>query len=609
MIPRLLSVRPAFAASLSLVLLVSAVFVQTTGFEFLTVDDPTYVVDNPHVRAGLSWRGAGWALTASALGHWHPVTFLSYMLDADLYGLNPGGFHFTNVVLHAANALLVFALFQRMTGATWRSWFVAAVFAVHPLHVESVAWVAERKDVLSAFFGLLALHAYVSWTRQPSRTWYGAVCAAFALGVGSKAMVVTLPCAMLLLDYWPLRRFSPATIREIRPRIVRLIREKAPLFVIAGMASVMTVWASMRDNAVRPLEDLPLSYRLANAAVSYAAYVRKAVWPSDLSVFYPHLFDDLSETAVNRAVIVLAAFTVVALAFIRFRPYLIVGWLWFLGLIVPVSGFFQVGDQAMADRYTYLSLIGLTLWAAWGVPDLLGGGEKRRRTLAAATIVAVLALGAVAWRQTRLWRDTVTLYEHALAVAPDNAVARQVLGNAYLMRNDGAAAEPHLRRALEFHPEHPDWLNKLGYALFLQERRDEAKDLYERALAREPRLADAWNNLGLYYLEAGEYGRAAEHFREVARLRPGHEGPRLNVGIALALQKKYDEAMEEFEAALAIDPESVRAHYNMGALLVERGRYAEALPHLEFVLERRPDDLSAQEYREKALTARGESQK
>ena len=471
----------------------------------------------------------------------------------------------------------------------WRAAVVAALFGIHPLHVESVAWISERKDVLSALFSLAAIYVYVSWTERKSIPRYLLLLALFACAVMSKAIAVTVPCVLLLLDYWPLQRVIEGERHISQLRVaVRLVAEKAPLFLISLGACGMTVWASHDAAALRDLDGLPLNYRAANAAVSYVSYLAKTVFPADLAAFYPHLHDTLPGAAVAMSMALLLAVTAWAVWSFRARPYLIVGWLWFLGVILPVSGLFQVGDQAMADRYTYFSLIGVFLGVVWWCGDWTAKRPQIERMAAAGALALIIVFGGVAWRQTALWRDTATLYEHALAVAPENGVTRQVLANAYLMEGDATRAAAHYERALEFYPKHAQWRALLGYAYQASGDLVRAREQYELALAIAPRNTEALTNLGLLLLEQRDYAGARACLEKVVAILPRHEGPRLNLAIAYALEGSTDAAAREFQRALEIDPESVRAHLNFGSFLIEHGRHAEALPHLEFAAKRDP---------------------
>jgi len=454
---------------LFLALMTLAVFWPILTHDFVNLDDGIYVTENSRVYGGLSLPAAVWAFTTVQYDNWLPLTLISHMIDAQLFSLHPYGHHLTSLLIHAANVLLLFLALRRMTANVWRSAFVAAVFAVHPLQVESVAWVAERKNVLSSFFCLVALRSYAAYAERPSRGRYAPVLLSFAAALLSKASAVTLPCLLLLLDYWPLERLR----KGWRPPLV----EKAPLFALGAAAGA----AALLNSRLKTLTDLPLGSRLANALVSCADYLRKAVWPSGLAVFYPHPGGSLNLLPVLGAAFLLAGVSLAAVRFRREKPCLLAGWLWFLIALAPMLGLVQVGDQAMADRYAYFPLIGLAVMAAWAVPSFPGRGA-RGPALASAGLVSALMVAA--GLQVRYWRDSVALFERALAVNESNALAHAALGCALSERGETARAATHYRRALEI----------------------------------EPRIAAAHNNLGVALAAQGDISGAAAQFSEAARL-------------------------------------------------------------------------------------------
>ena len=399
----------------ALVVLAVLPYLQTLGHEFVNFDDGAYVAENPLVQQGLTWSNVAWALTTMSAGNWHPLTWLSHMLDCQIFGLRPGWHHLVNALLHGANTALLFVVLRTMTGMAWRSALVAALFAVHPLHVESVAWIAERKDVLSTFFGLLAIWAYARYAGAPSLMRYGLVACFFALSLLSKPMLVTLPFVLLLLDVWPLKRFwieGGAPIQK--PKLGSLFLEKLPLLAMSAASSVVTFKAQHAAGAVAPIDVLPLSQRLANAIVAYVGYLYKAFWPVDLAVIYP-LPDQTSVAKTVLAILVIVGITIGVGVLIRKRPWLAVGWLWFLGTLVPVIGLVQVGDQSMADRYTYVPLIGVFIMIAWSLPSAAFAAINRGRVAAAAVVALILtALAAVTFMQIQVWKNTMTLFDHAI---------------------------------------------------------------------------------------------------------------------------------------------------------------------------------------------------
>ncbi len=450
---------------------------------FLEYDDNVYVTGNPIVQRGLTVDGWTWAWTTLYFENWHPLTWLSHMLDCQLFGLSPAGHHLTNLLFHLANVLLVFLVLRRMTGATWRAALVAALFALHPLHVESVAWVAERKDVLSTFFGLLAARAYVRYVERPGPVWYGLLLAFFALSLLAKAMLVTLPALLLLLDYWPLRRFPAKAdpisggIQTTRPAsLLRLLGEKVPLLILSAGLCVVTLLAKPEATAVS-LERSPLGGRIANTLTAYAAYLRKMVWPSDLAVFYPHAGGNWSWLPVIAASLVLAGLTVLAVGLRRQRPALFVGWFWYLGTLIPVIGLFQFNMQAMADRYTYFPLIGIFLALAWCIPERWGPEPQARAWLAVGVGGALAACLILTSFQIATWQDDNTLWRHTLQVTENNSWAEFELGT-YLynhdQREDGKA---HLQRAVQLDPDDAPALQNLGLVLLDQGKVEDALEV------------------------------------------------------------------------------------------------------------------------------------
>jgi Flp pilus assembly protein TadD len=517
---------------------------------FVNYDDDDYVTQNPQVRAGLTGRGAAWAWTTSHSANWHPLTWLSLMADTQLHGTGPWGYHFANVVLHTANTLLLFALLRRLTGDAWPSALVAGLFALHPLHVESVAWVTERKDVLSTLFGLLALLAYARYARSPGVGQYLLVVVAFALSLLAKPMLVTLPCLMLLLDYWPLARwpFAPARgpdaagASAARTTAGRLVLEKVPLLALSAASSVMTVWAQQRGRAVASLETIPLPARLTNALLSVVEYLRQTILPLGLAPYYPvqGAWPGVGMLAGSAAV--LAGVTALVLWYGRRRPYLPVGWLWFLGTLVPVIGLVHVGTQARADRYTYFPLVGVFILAAWALAQL----ARRRHWHRPATVLCglvLLGLGVASWAQAHYWKDSLTLWEHALAATGDNVEAHNHLGCALMDdRKDLAGALRHFQEAIRLHPGYPR----------------------------------THNNLGLVMAAAGEWPQAGRHFGDAVALEPGDAKMQSNLAVALLNTGDYSGAIAHSKEALRLDPYQASVHFNLGTAYEALGQWAEA---------------------------------
>jgi hypothetical protein len=515
-----------------LVLLVLAVFLQVGNHSFVNFDDPQYVYENPHVQRGLTKESLAWAFTSTGQANWHPLTWLSHMTDVELFGLDAGWHHRVSVLFHLLNTVLLFLVLQRMTGGLWQSAFVAGLFGVHPLHVESVAWVAERKDVLSAFFWMLSLWAYAAYAERKGAARYGLVVSFFFLGLLSKPMVVTLPFVLLLLDYWPLGRMN---------RFLDLLAEKAPLFLLSVGSCAATYAAQQREGAIPPADLFPLAVRVANAVVSYVRYLGKTVWPASLTVFYPHPWrtaDSIPFLAVAGASTGLVALTALALRDAMRRPYLLVGWFWFVGTLIPVIGLVQVGGQAMADRYTYLPLIGLFIMVAWGIPDLLDRWRLRTRLAGAAGGVVLLALAAGAWFQVSHWKNSVALFGHAARVSSPNALAHYYLGNALGAEGRTDEAIFQYLQALTVNPYYFEARYNLANALETAGRNEDAIANYREVLRLKPGLAEAHNNLGIALADTGRLEEAISHFREALRLAPGSADAIRNLGLALENREK-----------------------------------------------------------------------
>jgi protein O-mannosyl-transferase len=511
-----------------LAVLTWVVFGQTLRHDFVNYDDPRYVYENTKITSGLNIAGIAWAFSHIHSENWHPLTTISHMLDCQLYGLRAGGHHFTNVLLHTIAAILLFFALQYMTGALWRSAFVGAVFAIHPLHVESVAWVAERKDVLSGVFFMLTLLAYAHYTRAPSIGRYLTVAFVFALGLMSKPMLVTLPFVLLLLDYWPLNRIrGQQSDVGGQENLIMLVVEKIPLIGLSAVSSIVTFLA--QEHAIGFTEDLPIWSRINNALVTYTAYIWQMFWPVKLAVFYPHPENRLPLSEIILALAILIAATAAAFALRKNRPYLVTGWLWYLGMLVPVIGLVQVGWQGRADRYTYLPQIGLYILLTWAVADLTARWRARREILStcAAIVIGVLSWGA--WTQTSYWKDNETLFTHALAVTSNNDVAQ----------------------------------NNLGIVLLRKGKLDDAISLLQAAVNLRPENAPAHDNLAKAFLQKGQVADAMVHYRKLLELQPDNMEVHNIVGTVLIQQGHIREGVEEWQKALAIQPDNGNAMSNL----------------------------------------------
>jgi tetratricopeptide (TPR) repeat protein len=560
----------AAAAILTLGLLVAIVYLPALGNGFVSHDDPEYITRNPRVLTGLGPANAAWAFRTFHAGNWHPLTWISHQFDASLFGLAPAGHHAVSVLLHLANAALLWRLLAALTGAGWPSLVVAMLFAVHPLHVESVAWASERKDLLSAALLLLAGLAWVTWVRRRSRVGYAAALAAYALSLLAKPMGVSFPFLLLLLDAWPLARFAPR--RAGRPAsaagagpAAAVILEKTPFLLLAAASSVVTWIAQERGGMFYPI---PFPWRLGNAAVAYARYLGKTLWPTDLAVFYPHPGGALAPAAVFGAAALLAAATILAVVPWRRLPFLAVGWLWFVGTLLPVIGLAQVGNQAMADRYTYLPLTGVFVALAWG-----GAAAARRyrlsRVLAAAAAVLVVGLLPVARRQVGVWRDDASLFGHALAVTEGNWLAHNGLGDAAWRSGRYAEAAAHFREAVRINPGFfVGWAN-LGQAL-ASLGDPGAPAAFAEAIRLEPAFVPARAGLGVFELARGNLPAAEREFLETLRLDPAHVDARVNLGVVAYRRGDRARAAAWWREALALDPRQPLALENLKVLAGER---------------------------------------
>lgn len=547
---------------------------------FVGWDDPQYITGNSHVLGGLSWSGIAWAFRSTESANWHPVTWLSHMLDVTLFGTDAGMHHVVSLVFHLLNASLLFGIFHRLTGAAGRSAVVAALFAVHPLHVESVAWAAERKDVLSAFFFMLTLLAYTAYVERRDWWRYSLVVAAFALGLMSKPMLVTLPFVLLLLDFWPLAR------RE-RMSWPALVGEKLPLFALALAASVVTLLAQRRGGAVSELVTVPIGWRISNAIVSYVRYIGKSVWPIDLATLYPFAapFD---RPAVVLAFAFLVGASIGAVIVRKRAPYVTVGWFWFAGTLVPVIGLVQVGYQAMADRYTYIPLIGLSVAAVWTIDELLASWSVRRIVSQGLAVAAILACVMLTRRQVRVWHDGITLWQHAVANTDRNYVAHTNLGYEYAERERFDEAIVQYQNALRIDPTFVPALQSLGLALAKEGRIGEAAAQYELAIRIQPSNARLRADFGLALANARHYPEAAAEFEQALRLEPDLAIAHLRLANVLVRQARTADAIDEYERALRLDPASAEAHNNFGVALAQQGRVRDAAAQFSAALQLDP---------------------
>ena len=587
-------------AAAALVGITFAVFVPSLRCGFVNLDDPYYVTYNSNVRDGLSLAGARWAFTATQPFYWQPLTLLSLQLDASLWGLSARGFHLTNVLLHAGNAGLLFLALRSLTGEFWRSAAAALLFAVHPLRVESVTWVSERKDVLSMFFALLSLWAYAEYLRRRSAWWYLTLLASLELSLLAKPMLLTLPFLLLLLDWWPLGRWPGQGTWP-------LVREKVPLLVLIALFIALTARDRMEKGVAADFEGLTVVGRAENAAVSYVAYLGKTIWPAHLAAFYPHPFSTYNPNGglpvwkVAGAALLLASLTAVAVALRRRAPYVLAGWLWYVGTLAPVIGLVtQPGRHAYADRFSYMSQIGVLVAVCWGVADLIANRTAR----AVLAVGAAAALAAVTWNQVDVWRDSVTLWRHALKITGPNTTNLMHLGDALADQGQDAEAIHCYQGCEEIAPDFPDAYVNLGNLLSRSGKLDDAEQQYNQALRIDPGLADVYCNVGMIDIARGNPERAAGKFRKALQLQPGSAIAHSSLGSVLFSQGKLGEAEKEQLQAIRLE-DLVQAHHNLGSIYFQQGKFAEAAREFETVIRHIPGQYGAHFHLGEAEAARG----
>lgn len=520
---------------LALVFIVLAVYIQVGNHSFINLDDNAYVTNNPHVASGITVQNVVWAFTSVDAYNWHPITWLSHMADVRFFGMNPGGHHITSVVIHTISSLLLFLLLLRLTGALWQSLFVAAMFALHPLHIQSVAWVAERKDVISGFFWFLTLLLYAKYVEKQKTTLYVLTILSFILGLMSKPMLVTLPLVMLLLDFWPLERFRYEGDKHHNSgRAIALIKEKIPFFVCSIFSGVVTIYAQGKGGAIAASDMTSLWLRFENAMTAYVKYIGKTIWPHDLALFYPFPLSIPLWQAIC-SLLILILFSALAIRARRHSPYVLAGWLWFVITLMPVIGLIQVGGHSMADRYTYIPLTGLFIVAAWGVPDLMKGMRHQRRITALIAATVVITSAILTWQQLAYWRDSVSLFRHTLQVTSGNCMIH----------------------------------NNLGLTLALKGEYEEAIQEFRKALRIYPNYTEAHNNLGATFDFKGDFDAAIQEYREAIRINPDHADAHYNLGIDLQIRGDLDAAIKEYQETLRIQP------YNSNAIKKLQNAFAQ----------------------------------
>jgi len=585
----------------SLLLLGSLVgYWRVAGNQFIqSFDDAEYITQNAQIQNGLTVDGIKWAFTSGYAANWHPVTWISHMLDIQFFGLNPAGHHLMSLLLHLANTVILFFLLNRMTGGLWQSAFVAAIFALHPLHVESVAFVAERKDVLSTLFLLLTTWAYLLWTKRPTRRRYTSMMLLYALGLMTKPMLVTLPFVLLLLDYWPLSRMTARSDERtkttratstIRWRtLLPLISEKFPLFLLAAASGVVTMVVQRQYTAVQSTDVFPMTTRIANALASYLQYLEKTVWPENLAFYYPHQGESLPVWQLPVALVILVA--IMALVFrVRYsKPYLAVGWLWYLGTLVPVIGLVQVGGQALADRYMYVPMIGLLLMAAWGINDVTSRWAHRRTTVAIASGGLMIVLIILTQKQVGFWGNSFTLLQRAVDVTENNWLAHNNLGFAYFQQGKMDDALSHLGEAVRINPNYTQAHINMAIVLDGQGRTKEAREHYIAALRLNNNLPEAHCNVGIGFYREGRNEEAISHYVEALRLKPDFFEAHVNLATALVDRGEVDQALKHYSVALKINNNLPEVHFVAAVHYQGQGQIQEAISHYGEALRLKPD--------------------
>ena len=609
-----LAVRPEAWVCLFLVLSTLVVYLQVGKFDFQNYDTEKYVYENKIVKAGLTAKGIKWAFTTIYFSNWHPLTWLSHMLDVQLYGLHPGRHHMISAFLHIVNTLLLFGILRRMTGALWQSSFVAALFALHPLHVESVVWVAERKDVLSTLFGLLVLWSYASYVQNPGVSRYVFVILFFILGLMAKPMLVTLPFLLILLDYWPLQRVHFKKVNKIDPSgkegstIWFLVVEKFPLFIVAAASCVVTYYAQRAGGSIASMDACPLSFRISNALISYVSYIAKMIWPAKLAIFYPY-GKMVPAWQVWTACCLIMGISLLSVKYFRLRPWFPVGWLWFLGTLTPVIGVVQIGAQSMADRYTYVPIIGLFIIIAWGLFEFLARWSYQNLRFALIAAAASGVLMVVTWNQVRYWRTSVALFKHTIEVTENNYLAHNNLGQGLLLQGKTAEAVDHFKQSLKINENYGLAHFNMGVALFNQKRFEEALEYFMNAEQIMPDNARVYYSLGKTLYRLDKLDKAVENLQQAIKIDPDYAEAYNDLGEALSGLEKYEKAVASFEQAIAINATYARAYYNYGNLWYHTGNLEYAMQNFIKAIKIDPAFAEAYNSAGAVLIKRGEVRK
>ncbi|MBT7697162.1 MAG: tetratricopeptide repeat protein [Desulfobacterales bacterium] len=566
-----------------LMLLILVAYLPLLDNSFITVfDDNLYVTGNNYVRSGISVIGFTWAFTTHHATNWHPITWFSHMLDCELYGMDPRGHHWTSLLIHIVNTLLLFFVLSRMTKALWQSAFVAVLFALHPLHVESVAWISERKDVLCTFFGILAIGSYYHYIKEKKYIYYFFVFLFLCLGLMAKPMLVTLPFVLILLDYWPLGRFSDIYMgknvskKQKIKEVLSLFTEKIPLLIPVIISCAVTYIAQHSGGAVKAIDQLPISIRIGNAFISYVSYAVKTVWPHNLAIYYPHPGNDLLSTKVLLSAVFITCSLILAIRLSRQYKYIITGLLWYLGTLVPVIGIVQVGEQGMADRYTYIPLIGLFIIFSWGVADLMKKYRFKRIVLFSSAVLIVSCLTILTFSQVKHWRNGISLFKHAVAVTENNWMARFCLAAAYHEKEMYEKEIYYYKEILKNNPEDYKVLLNMGNLFYCQGNYNKALLYYNKALKSNIENSKPHNNIGNVYMALDKEDKAFSHYKKALKINPQYVAAHENFGRLLLRRNNKQEAMLHFIEVIKNDPYNAPCFNQIGVLFTEKGLYSKA---------------------------------
>ncbi|MBA4366423.1 MAG: hypothetical protein C0403_02160 [Desulfobacterium sp.] len=593
--------------SFFLIVTTLAVYWQVNEFEFVGLDDALYVADNPHTKEGLSYQNIKWAFTEATeiTNYWAPLTWISIIVDYELYGMNAGGYHITNLIFHILNSILVLLVFNKMTGKLWHSSFLAVMFAIHPLHVESVAWMTERKDVLSTFFWLLTMWFYASYAKLPGTGRYLLVIICFFLGIMAKPMLVTLPFVLLLLDFWPLSRLEPSLSVSALQKNFLLLLEKMPLLIIIFIVSFSAFFFQEKGGVLPSLELIPLYLRIENVLVSYTGYLWKMLWPFGLCAIYPYP-NDIPNWQVIISFTILSSISLISIRTIKKAPWFTFGWFWYLGILVPVIGIVVIGPHAMADRYTYIPLIGIFIIISWGLPELITQLKFRTAYLGISVCLLSLILMLIAWIQVGYWRTSYTLFQHALEVTQKNPLAHDGMANALAKYGHVDESIKHYEKSIMLYPHSAEVHSNLGVALFKTGKTKEAIQHYKTAIQLKPDFVRAWNNLGNAHKKNGQFDEATVCFAKAIKLEPNSAVINYNFGSLLLEKNKLKEAEHYFQKAIQLNPSfAADANNNLGKIYMQMNEMEKAVQSFLLALQNNPNQAKTHYYLGDAYTKSG----